>query len=295
MHERWFHLQGTKELLCITEFTVSNVVIWQTWAEMAEPINLLFGLWTWVGRRKQEFNRIRQMAPLYTILIVFARWRQCTRRHSAVNCARTTEPIDLPFGLWTGVGQGKQKFIIFARWRQCDHMGGHVGATWRIRLNCSSYVKLLRPLDIVCLQCFDAVGWAAEGFGDTCIQRTALRSLVMDEEMTRPVDNFVRWVMLFSFSALTLFLERETVLINCLCQFSVDVPFWNRWRKRIKDESTNQFHPENDRQNGGDCNYIGTGDSEWVHGWLWMNVMPTHPACPEVGDIVILSRLLCLD
>jgi len=27
-------------------------------AEMAEPIDLLFGLWTWVGRRKLKFNSI---------------------------------------------------------------------------------------------------------------------------------------------------------------------------------------------------------------------------------------------
>jgi len=25
--------------------------------------------------------------------------------------------------------------VVFARWRQCLHMGGHIGATWRIRLN----------------------------------------------------------------------------------------------------------------------------------------------------------------
>jgi len=31
---------------------------------MAEEIDLLFGLWTWVGRRKHKFNRIRQMAPM---------------------------------------------------------------------------------------------------------------------------------------------------------------------------------------------------------------------------------------
>jgi len=31
--------------------------------------------------------------------------------------------------------------IVFARWRQCAHMGGHVGATWRIRLN----LCFLRP------------------------------------------------------------------------------------------------------------------------------------------------------
>ena len=32
------------------------------------------------------------------------------RRHSDVNCAKTAEPIDLPFGLWTRVGLRKHKF-----------------------------------------------------------------------------------------------------------------------------------------------------------------------------------------
>jgi len=32
---------------------------------MVEPIDLPFGLWTRVGRRKHEFNRIRQVAPMY--------------------------------------------------------------------------------------------------------------------------------------------------------------------------------------------------------------------------------------
>ena len=31
--------------------------------------------------------------------------------------------------------------VVFARWRQCAHMGGHIGATWRIRLN----LCFLRP------------------------------------------------------------------------------------------------------------------------------------------------------
>jgi len=30
----------------------------------AEPIDLPFGLWTWVGRRKHKFNRICQVAPM---------------------------------------------------------------------------------------------------------------------------------------------------------------------------------------------------------------------------------------
>jgi len=33
-------------------------------AEMAEPVYLPFGLWTRVGGRKHEFNRIRQVARM---------------------------------------------------------------------------------------------------------------------------------------------------------------------------------------------------------------------------------------
>jgi len=33
-------------------------------AEISEPINLPFGLWTRVGRRKHKFNHICQVAPL---------------------------------------------------------------------------------------------------------------------------------------------------------------------------------------------------------------------------------------
>jgi len=73
---------------------------------------------------------------------------------------KTAEPIDLPFGLWPRVVLRKHKFN---RIRQvasmCPHgslggcqsaaMGGHIDATWRIRLNRPSaaamrpYAKLL--------------------------------------------------------------------------------------------------------------------------------------------------------
>jgi len=97
-------------------------------AETAESIDLPFELGTQVGRRKQEFNRIRQMAPMCTISIVFARWRQRTRQHSAVSGPKTAEPIDLPFGLWTRVGRRKHKFNHIRQVAQCAHMEGHI---WR--------------------------------------------------------------------------------------------------------------------------------------------------------------------
>jgi len=47
----------------------------------AEPINLPFGLWTRVGRRKHKFNRIHQVAPMCHY--GRAHWRHLTN---------TTEP-----------------------------------------------------------------------------------------------------------------------------------------------------------------------------------------------------------
>jgi len=68
------------------------------------------------------------------------------RNFSAVRCATTAEPIDLPFASSTPVGT---RSVVFARWRPCALMGGHIGATWRIRLKrpraaaMLPYVKLL--------------------------------------------------------------------------------------------------------------------------------------------------------
>jgi len=46
-------------------------------------------------------------------------------RHSAVSCAKMSEPIDLPFGLWTRVGRMKHKFNRIRQWwRQCALVGG---------------------------------------------------------------------------------------------------------------------------------------------------------------------------
>jgi len=49
-------------------------------AKTTEPINLPFGLWTWVGRRKHKFSHIRQVMPMCPSSIVFASWRQWTIR-----------------------------------------------------------------------------------------------------------------------------------------------------------------------------------------------------------------------
>jgi len=93
-----------------------------------EPIDFPFGLLTLVGRRKQKFIRIRQMAPMCTSSVVFAKFRQFARRQSTVGCAKTCEPIDLSFGLWTRVGQRKHKFN---RIRQMVPMCPHRRQHWR--------------------------------------------------------------------------------------------------------------------------------------------------------------------
>jgi len=52
-----------------------------------------------------------------------------------VSCAKTAEPVDLPFRLWTPVGQRMHKFNRVCQVApMCPH-GRHIGATWRIWLN----------------------------------------------------------------------------------------------------------------------------------------------------------------
>jgi len=108
---------------------------------------------------KDKFNHVRQVAPIYTCSVLFARWRQCAWQHSALSCAKMAESIDLLFGLWTQVGRRKHKFSGIRQVCQCALMGGHIGSTWRIRLNHPStvvmwrYVKLLWPLVIFVTFC----------------------------------------------------------------------------------------------------------------------------------------------
>ena len=57
------------------------------------------------------------------------------RRHSDVNCAKTDEPLEMPFGLWTWVDRRKHKFS------RIRHVGPgcprerQIDAIWQIRLN----------------------------------------------------------------------------------------------------------------------------------------------------------------
>jgi len=90
-------------------------------AKMAEPIEMPFGFWTWMGPSKPFFRSAssERGGPLWSIATLpwavqkWLNWSIC-----CLHC-------------WLG---RKCKFSC-ERWRQCTLMGGHVGATWRIRLN----------------------------------------------------------------------------------------------------------------------------------------------------------------
>jgi len=77
-----------------------------------------------------------------------------TQQHCAMSCAKTAEPIEMPFGLWTLVSPGKHV------------LGGvHTGATLRIALNCPCEVAM-RPFcqstlttSSLLLSAFDVVIW----------------------------------------------------------------------------------------------------------------------------------------
>jgi len=66
-------------------------------AKMAEPIDLPFGLWTRVGRKKHKFNRIRQ-APS----------KKGTAPHFSAHiyCGQTAGWIKMPLGTEVDLGPG---------------------------------------------------------------------------------------------------------------------------------------------------------------------------------------------
>jgi len=66
-----------------------------------------------------------------------------------VSCAETVEPIDLPFGLWTPVGQSKHEFSRIRQVAAVFHMVGHIGATWRIRLKGPSAAAMWSYFELV--------------------------------------------------------------------------------------------------------------------------------------------------
>jgi len=90
-----------------------------------------------VGSHTPKASPVRRGPdPMWEGAILVDRGAHCkVYAFYAVNCAKTSEPIDLPFRLWTPVAEGCISSIVFTRWRQCALMAGNIAATWRIRLN----------------------------------------------------------------------------------------------------------------------------------------------------------------
>ena len=97
-------------------------------AKVAEPIEMPFGLWDRMGPRNHLLDDGPDPPWEGTI---FGEWgTHC--KASAVRCAKMAELIDLPFRLWTWVGQRKHKFNRIC---QVAPMCPHERAHWRHVVN----------------------------------------------------------------------------------------------------------------------------------------------------------------
>jgi len=103
-------------------------------AKNAEPIGMPFGLWTRVDQRNHEFEGVQIPPCEGTILRGEGAAHRKVYGRYAISCANTAEPITMSFWMWTRVGPNKHASDV-----------GHVGATWRIRLNrpCAAAVRPL--------------------------------------------------------------------------------------------------------------------------------------------------------
>ena len=73
-------------------------------AKTAAPIDMPFGLRTRVGPRNRVLDGVPD-APMEWVMLMGERASHCkVYRHSAVICAKTTEPIEVLFELWAGMG-----------------------------------------------------------------------------------------------------------------------------------------------------------------------------------------------
>jgi len=65
--------------------------------------------------------------------------------HSVVSCAKTAEPIEMQFGLWTRMGPRKHELHGAAHWRQLAKTTEPSNGI-HVRRRCGLSVKLLGPL-----------------------------------------------------------------------------------------------------------------------------------------------------
>ena len=69
----------------------------------AEPIEVLFGIWTNVGPRNHLVHGV-QIVPCEGAIFRGKDMPVHARRRTAVNCAKMAEPIEMPFGVLTRLG-----------------------------------------------------------------------------------------------------------------------------------------------------------------------------------------------
>ena len=87
-------------------FSVGLCVTLVSPAKTAEPIEMPFGLWARIGPRNHVLDGGSDPHGKGVILRGKGASRCKVYWHSVVICAKTSEPIEMPFGLWTWVGPG---------------------------------------------------------------------------------------------------------------------------------------------------------------------------------------------
>jgi len=72
-------------------------------AKTAETIKLSFAYRTRVGSMNHVLHEV-QTSTWEGVILRRKQTNHCIWRHSAVICAKTAEPIEVPFGLWARMG-----------------------------------------------------------------------------------------------------------------------------------------------------------------------------------------------
>jgi len=74
---------------------------------MAEPTEMPFGLWVWMGPKNHVLDGGPD-CPKQGAIFRGKDMPKQARQHFAVSNAKMAEPIEMPFALWTRVGPRKQ-------------------------------------------------------------------------------------------------------------------------------------------------------------------------------------------
>jgi len=109
---------------------------WAVQKDWTYPIEMPFGMLSRVDPRNHVLNG--DTNPREKGQFLGKGVPRHARRHSDVNCAKTAEPIEMPFGLWTRVSTKRHKFNRIRK----------VAPTYRIRLNRPS-ATAIQPYRIV--------------------------------------------------------------------------------------------------------------------------------------------------